>query len=126
MFPFLYTTKAAGASPGQHRVTEVTINFAPLTPRTPRETLRFFRILKHIEAETNGFHFADDILKFIFMNESYCSSIQFLLKCVPNGWIGDKSALFQIMAWIRIDKHLPEPMMTWFTDENMRHSTPTG
>ena len=50
--------------------------------------------------EHNGCHFADDIFKSVFINESFCISIQILLKSVPNGPIDNKSALIQVMAWL--------------------------
>ena len=71
----------------------------------------------------NGRHFADDIFKYISMNEKLCISIQFSLKSIPEGVIDNKSALVHVMAWRRAgDKLLPEPRLTWFTDAYMRHS----
>ena len=67
---------------------------------------------KHIEAEPNGRHFADDIFKCIFLNESVWISIKILLKSVPKGPINNIPAMVQIMAWRRPgDKPLSEPMM---------------
>ena len=44
------------------------------------------------------------------------------LKFVPYGPIDNRSALVQVMAWHRTgDKPLPEPMLTQFTDEYIRH-----
>ena len=37
----------------------------------------------HIEAETNGRHFADDIFKWIFLNENVWIPIKISLKFVP-------------------------------------------
>ena len=49
------------------------------------------------------------------------------LKCVFKGPIDNKSALFQVMAWCRtVNKPLPEPMLTQFTDAYMRHSHSGG
>ena len=66
----------------------------------------------HIEAETNGRHFPDDISKCIFLNETVWISIKISLKFVPNGLFDNIPALGQIMAccWPG-DKPLSEPMM---------------
>ena len=60
---------------------------------------------------------ADDILKWIFLNENGKISIQISLKYVPKSSIDNKPALVQVMAWCRTgDKPLSEPTMTQFTD----------
>ena len=60
----------------------------------------------------NGRHFADDIFKWIFLNESVWIPIKISLKFVPKGPINKIPALVQIMAWCRPgDKPLSEPMM---------------
>ena len=60
----------------------------------------------------NGRHFADDILKCIFLNENVWISIRISLKFVPRGAINDIPALVHIMAWRLVgDKTLFEPMM---------------
>ena len=65
----------------------------------------------------NVHHFADNILKCIFMREKNCILIQISLKFVHKGPIDNKSALVQVMAWRRTgDKPLPQPMLTLFTD----------
>ena len=62
----------------------------------------------------NGRHFADDIIKWIFMNENVWISIYISLKFVPRGPINNIPALVQVMAWRRLgDKPLSEPMMVW-------------
>ena len=72
----------------------------------------FALLLKHIEAETNGRHFADDIFKCIFLNENVWIPIKLSLKFVPKGPINNIPAMVQIMAWRRPgDKPLFEPMM---------------
>ena len=48
----------------------------------------------------NGRHFAGDIFKYTFVNAKFCISIKISLKFVP---IDNNSALFQMMAWRRID-----------------------
>ena len=60
----------------------------------------------------NGRHFADDIFKWIFLNENVWILIKFSLKFVPRGPINNIPALVQIMAWRRPgDKPLSGPMM---------------
>ena len=62
----------------------------------------------------NGHHFADDIFKCIFLNESIWISIEISLKFVPKGPINNIPALVQIMATGRRrpgDKPLSEPML---------------
>ena len=71
---------------------------------------------QHIEAETNGRHFADDIFKCIFLNENVWIPIKISLKFVPKGPINNIPALFQIMARSRPgDKPLSEPMAVSLT-----------
>ena len=66
----------------------------------------------HIEAETNGRHFADDIFKCILANENVRIPIKMSLKCVPKGPINIIPAMFEIMAWRRPgDKPLSEAML---------------
>ena len=75
---------------------------------------------EHIEAEKNGWHFADDNLKFIFLNGNNCILIQISLKFVRKGPINNKPALVQRMVWRRTgDKPLSEPVMFWFTDAHI-------
>ena len=60
----------------------------------------------------NGWHFAEDIFKCIFLNENTSILIDISLKFVPEGRINNMLALVQIMAWRRLgDKPLSEPMM---------------
>ena len=60
----------------------------------------------------NGRHFADDILKYIFLNENVWIPIKMSLKFVHKGPINNIPALVQIMAWRRPgDKPLSEPVM---------------
>ena len=60
----------------------------------------------------NGRHFADDIFKYIFLNENVWIPIRISLKFVPKGPINNIPALVQIMAWRRPgDKPLSEPVM---------------
>ena len=68
---------------------------------------------QHIEAETNGHCFADNIFKCIFLNENAWISIQISLKFVPWGPINNIPTLVQIMDWQAWpgDKLLCKPMM---------------
>ena len=69
-------------------------------------------IFNTLRPRQNGHHFADDMLKCIFLNENAWISIKISLKFVPKGSINNNLALFQIMAWRRPgDKPLSEPMM---------------
>ena len=60
----------------------------------------------------NGRHFADDIFKWIFLNENVWIPIEISLKFAPQGPINNIPALVQIMAWrLPGDKPLSGPMM---------------
>ena len=60
---------------------------------------------------------ADDIFKWIFLNENGRIPIQISPKLVPKSPINNKPALVQVMDWRRTgDKPLHEPIMTQFTD----------
>ena len=66
----------------------------------------------HIEAETNGCYFPENIFTCIFSNKNKQSSIKTSLKFVPEGPINNIPALVQRMAWRWPgDKPLSEPMM---------------
>ena len=74
--------------------------------------LMLLKASQHIEAETNGRHFADDIFKCIFLNENVWIPIKISLNFVPKGPINNIPTMVQIMAWRRPgDKPLSEPMM---------------
>ena len=78
--------------------------------------------LTHLPTGQNGRHFADNMFKRIFLNENIWMSNEISLKYVPWDVIDRMPALVQIMAWRRPgDKPLSEPMLTQFTDANMRH-----
>ena len=67
--------------------------------------------LNTLRPRLNGRHFADDILKCIFLNENTWIPIEMSLKFVPQGPINNIPALVQIMAWRRPgDKPLSGPM----------------
>ena len=68
--------------------------------------------LNTLRPRQNGRHFADDILKWIFLNENVWIPIEISLKFVPKGPIENIPALVWIMAWRRPgDKPLSEPIM---------------
>ena len=57
-----------------------------------------------------GRHFADDIFRYIFVDEKFCILINISLKFVPKGPMKNIPALVQIIAWRRIgDKPLSKP-----------------
>ena len=60
----------------------------------------------------NCCRFADDIFKYIFLNENVCISLRISLKFVPKIWINNIASLVQIMAWRWPgDELVYEPMM---------------
>ena len=70
----------------------------------------------------NDHHFTEDILKYFFVNEKFCISIQISLKFVPEGSTDYKSSLVQVMAWCwTADKPLPEPLLIQFAIPYMGH-----
>ena len=60
---------------------------------------------------------ADDILKYIFINEKFRMPLKFIPRCP----IDNNQALVKIIVscWLG-DKPLSEPMLAWFTDAYMR------
>ena len=77
---------------------------------------KFFADIAHcvntLRPRQNGRHFAEDIFKYIFLNENVWVPIKISLKVVPKGRINNIPALVQKMAWRRPgDKPLSEPMM---------------
>ena len=62
----------------------------------------------------NGHHFAEDILKCIFLNENVWISHKISLNFVPKGPSNNIPLLVLIMAWRRSgDKPLSEPMIVF-------------
>ena len=60
----------------------------------------------------NGRHFADNILKCVFLKENIWMLLKISLKFVPEVRINNIPVLVKIMAWCRPgDKPLSEPMM---------------
>ena len=65
----------------------------------------------------NGCHCADNIFKWVFLNENGRILIQISLKFIPRSPIDNKPALVEVMAWCQVgDKPSRQPMMTQFTD----------
>ena len=68
--------------------------------------------LNSLRLRQNGRHFADDVFKWIFLNENVWISLKISLKFVPKVPINNIPALVQIMARrCPYDKPLSEPMM---------------
>ena len=79
-------------------------------------------LLNSSPPEQNGYHFADDTFKRIFIHEDVRTLIEISLKIVPRGPIKNDSALVQVMAWCWPgDKSLPEPILAQFIDGYMWH-----
>ena len=75
-------------------------------------TVVCFMLINTLTPRYNGRHFADDILKCIFLNENAWILINISLKSIHKGQINNIPALVQIMPWRRPgDKPLSEPMM---------------
>ena len=73
---------------------------------------RLYWHVNTLRPRQNGRHFADDIFKWIFLNENVWIPIKISLKFVPQGPINNIPALVQIMAWRRPgDKPLSGSMM---------------
>ena len=68
--------------------------------------------LNTLRLRWNGQHFADDIFKHIFFNETVWILIKIYLKFILKGLINCTPALVQIMTWrCPVDKPLSEPML---------------
>ena len=78
--------------------------------------------LTHLPVDKMTAMLADDIYKYVFLNENDRIPVQISLKFVPRSPIDKKPALVQVMAWRRTgDKPLPEPMLAQIPDAYMRH-----
>ena len=76
----------------------------------------------HLPLDKMAAILADDILKWIFLNENGRILIQISLKFVPRSPVGNKPALVQVMAWRQPgDKPLPGPLLIQFIDEYIGH-----
>ena len=75
---------------------------------------------KLISVEQSGWYLADDIFRYIFVNEKFCILIKISPKFVPKCPIDNTSVLVQVMAWRWTgDKPLSQAMLTRFTDAYM-------
>ena len=88
------------------------VDFFPLMHHWNGKCNIFFHLFNSSPPEQNVSHFADDIFKYIFLNENVWISIKISLKFVPKGPINNIAALVQMMAWRWPgDKPWSEPMM---------------
>ena len=74
-----------------------------------------------LKQRQNGRHFADDIFKYIILNENIWIAINISLKFVSEGHINNIPALFEIMAWRR--HVIIRTNDVELTGAYMRHST---
>ena len=103
------------------RVTCAIVQFTDMTSHEMVEGLEQATHWGHELTQQNGRHFADDISRYIFLNEKFYILIRFSLKFVAKGTIDNKWALVQVMDWRLFGaKPLPEPMLIQFTDAYMR------
>ena len=101
--------------------------------KNDRDTIRFdmdqlTKLAKRLDCfntlvpKRNGWQFAEDMFKCIFTTENGRILIPMSLMFVPNGPIGNKLSLNQVMAWCLFGaKPLAELMITQVTDAYMRH-----
>ena len=76
----------------------------------------------HLPLDKMAASLADNIFKWIFLNESDKILIWISLKFIPRSPIDNKPDLVQVMAWRRTgDKALSEPVMAQFTHAYLRH-----
>ena len=114
----LYYITIAMMSFGPYERSINSVNYVEINLRAfsiNRKSIQSYYLgLNTLRPRQNGRHFADDIFKFIFVNENIWNSlkISLSLKLVPNVRINNIPALVRIMAWHRLgDKPLSEPMM---------------
>ena len=82
------------------------------TEKTMQTLVFVFLWFNIFRPRENGRHFADNIVKCIFLNENVWILIMISLKFAPKGPINNIPALVLIMAWRRPgDKPLSEPIM---------------
>ena len=100
----------------------VQISAKPLS-KTMQILYQWWCMLTHWGCDKMAPHFADNILKCLFLNENIWILIKISLKFVPKGSVNNIPSLFQLMAWCRPgNKPLSEPMLAWVTDAYMLHS----
>ena len=81
-----------------------------------------YGILTHLRLDKIAAIMADDISKWIFLDENGRIPTQISLKFISKSPVDNKLTLVQVIAWRRTgDKPLPEPMMTKSTYAYMRH-----
>ena len=81
-----------------------------------------FSYVNTLRLRQNDRHFADDVFKYIFLNENISILIRISLKFLPMGLIENKWALVQVITWRRSgNTPLSEPKLTQLTDAYMRH-----
>ena len=79
---------------------------------TDDDTAKYYPSINTLRPRQNWRHFANDIFKCIFLNESVWIPIKISLKFIPRGPINNIQALVQMMAWRRPgDKPLSEAMV---------------
>ena len=61
----------------------------------------WYTVLNTLRPRQNGHDFADDIFKWVFLNENVWIAIKISLNFVPKGQINNIPALVQIMDWRR-------------------------
>ena len=92
--------------------------------RCGMDVLALYQNNKKVQINTlrptqNGYHFADDMLNYNFLNENVWIPIEISLKFVPKGPIDNIPSLVQRMAWRRRgNKPLSEPMMVRLPTHN--------
>ena len=73
-----------------------------------------YSIFSTLRSEQNVNHFADDIIKCIFLRENICVFILISLKFIPTGPVDDKSSLVQVIDWCATgNKPLTKSMLTY-------------
>ena len=71
--------------------------------------------LTHLTLDKMAVILADNIFKWIFLNENGRIQIQISPKFVPKSPIDNKTALVQVMAWCQTgDKPLSKPMLGYY------------
>ena len=81
------------------------------------DRMRLVLCFDTLRSEQNGWHFAEDILERIFLNENDCILNEISLICLSKSAVGSKSVLVQLMAWHLTDfKPFPEQMLFEISD----------
>ena len=88
--PITHVVSDCAAMSGM-RISGIVGDVVAITPKT----------LAHLHLDKMAAIFADDIFTCMFVNEKFCILIRISPKFVHKGPIDNKSALVQIMAWVR-------------------------